>query len=129
MVIRLPSPVSLFSWRNEGDSSFINTTVVQSNQQRENCKILNGDLTKFIIEYERADQIPACMITCSGCTGSIRLEASEAMEVLKINNKHFKKILDKYPARSCTSILPLAVKSYVGILFGQKIHIDTKRKP
>jgi len=61
---------------NNGDSSFINTTVVQSNQQRENCKILNSDLTKIIIEYERADQIPDCLITCSGCTGSIRLEHS-----------------------------------------------------
>lgn len=64
---------------NNGDSSFINTTVVQSNQQRENCKILNSDLTKIIIEYERADQIPDCLITCSGCTGSIRLEHSREL--------------------------------------------------
>ncbi len=64
---------------NDGDSSFINTTVVQSNQQRDNCKILNCDLTKIIIEYERADQIPDCMITCSGCTGSIRLEHSKKL--------------------------------------------------
>ena len=64
---------------NDGDSSFINTTVVQSNQQRENCKILNGDLTKIIIEYERADQIPDCLLSCSGCTGSIRLEHSRKL--------------------------------------------------
>jgi CRP-like cAMP-binding protein len=61
---------------NDKDGSFINTTVVQSNQQRDNCKILCGDLTKIIIEYERADQIPDCLITCSGCTGSLRLEHS-----------------------------------------------------
>ncbi len=61
---------------NEGDSSFINTTVVQCNQERDNCKILSGDLTRIIIEYERADQIPDCLISCSGCTGSIRLEHS-----------------------------------------------------
>ncbi|MDR2549891.1 MAG: cyclic nucleotide-binding domain-containing protein [Desulfobulbus sp.] len=54
--------------------SFINTSMVHSPPNRGNCKILNGDLTKIIIEYERADQIPDCMISCSGCTGSIRLE-------------------------------------------------------
>lgn len=59
---------------NNGEHSFINTTVVHSPPHRGNCKILNGDLTKIIIEYERADQIPDCMISCSGCTGSIRLE-------------------------------------------------------
>ncbi len=59
---------------SESESSFINTTVIKANQQRENCKTLNADLTKIIIEYERADQVPDCLITCSGCTGSIRLE-------------------------------------------------------
>ena len=59
---------------SDGDNSFINTTVVHSPAGREHCKILSGDLTRIIIEYERADQIPDCMITCSGCTGSIRLE-------------------------------------------------------
>jgi CRP-like cAMP-binding protein len=41
---------------------------------REQCKILYADLPSLIIEYERADQIPDCLISCSGCTGSIRLE-------------------------------------------------------
>lgn len=59
---------------SEGDNSFISTTVVHSPAGREHCKILSSDLTRIIIEYERADQIPDCMITCSGCTGSIRLE-------------------------------------------------------
>jgi CRP/FNR family cyclic AMP-dependent transcriptional regulator len=59
---------------SNGENSFINTTVVHSPPHRGHCKILNGDLTKIIIEYERADQIPDCMISCSGCTGSIRLE-------------------------------------------------------
>jgi len=62
------------SMENNGEHSFINTTVVHSPLHRGTCKILNGDLTKIIIEYERADQIPDCMISCSGCTGSIRLE-------------------------------------------------------
>lgn len=59
---------------SDGDHSFINTTVVHSPPNREQCKILYGDLTKIIIEYERADQIPDCLISCSGCTGSVRLE-------------------------------------------------------
>lgn len=60
--------------QSENDHSFINTSVVHAPADREHCKILCGDLTKIIIEYERADQIPDCMISCSGCTGSIRLE-------------------------------------------------------
>ena len=59
---------------SNGENSFINTTMVHSPAHRGACKILNADLTKIIIEYERADQIPDCMISCSGCTGSIRLE-------------------------------------------------------
>lgn len=59
---------------NNGENSFINTTMVHSPPDRSNCRTLNSDLTKIIIEYERADQIPDCMISCSGCTGSIRLE-------------------------------------------------------
>ena len=64
---------------NEDSSSFINTTLILSNQVRDNCKTLSGDLTKIIIEYERADQVPDCMITCSGCTGSLRLEHSRKL--------------------------------------------------
>lgn len=59
---------------NNGEGTFITSTMVHSPPHRGTCKILNGDLTKIIIEYERADQIPDCMISCSGCTGSIRLE-------------------------------------------------------
>ena len=66
-------------FRSNGENSFINTTVVHSPPNRGSCKILNGDLTKIIIEYERADQIPDCMLSCSGCTGSIRLEHFRAV--------------------------------------------------
>jgi CRP/FNR family transcriptional regulator, cyclic AMP receptor protein len=67
------------SMESNGENSFINTTMVHSPPNRGSCKILNGDLTKIIIEYERADQIPDCMLSCSGCTGSIRLEHFRAM--------------------------------------------------
>lgn len=69
------------SMESNGESSFINTSMVHSPPTRGSCKILNGDLTKIIIEYERADQIPDCMISCSGCTGSIRLEHFRSMPV------------------------------------------------
>jgi CRP/FNR family transcriptional regulator, cyclic AMP receptor protein len=67
------------SMDNNGEHSFINTTVIHAPPNRGNCKVLNGDLTRIIIEYERADQIPDCMISCSGCTGSIRVEHYRAM--------------------------------------------------
>ncbi|WP_446011793.1 cyclic nucleotide-binding domain-containing protein [Candidatus Electrothrix sp.] len=59
-----------------GDSSFVCTAAVYSNQRRDNCEILYGDLVKILIKYERADQIPDCLISCSGCVGTIRLEHS-----------------------------------------------------
>jgi CRP-like cAMP-binding protein len=60
----------------DGDSSFVCTTAIYSNQNRDNCEILYGDLVKVVIKYERADQIPACLISCSSCSGSIRVEHS-----------------------------------------------------
>ncbi|MGX9726942.1 MAG: cyclic nucleotide-binding domain-containing protein [Candidatus Electronema sp. VV] len=60
--------------RTNGDSSFVSSAAVHANQNRENCEILYGDLVKIIIKYERADQIPDCLISCTGCTGSLRLE-------------------------------------------------------
>jgi CRP-like cAMP-binding protein len=62
------------SMQNTLDNSCVITAVVHGPPNRENCKILSADLTKIIIEHERADKVPACIINCSGCTGSIRLE-------------------------------------------------------
>lgn len=62
------------SMEGSDDNSFVTTTVVHGPSNREICKTLSSDLTKIIIEYERADKIPDCMISCSGCTGSVRLE-------------------------------------------------------
>lgn len=64
--------------RTNGDSSFVSSAAVHTNQNRENCEILYGDLVKIIIKYERADQIPDCLISCTGCTGSLRLEHSRS---------------------------------------------------
>ncbi len=56
------------------ENTFITTTVVYTPIGKKACKILNGDLTKMVIQYERCDKIPVCLISCSGCTGTIRLE-------------------------------------------------------
>ncbi len=62
---------------SETENSYITTSIVKYPGDRNICKILNGDLGKIIIQYERADKIPVCMISCSGCTGSIKLEHSK----------------------------------------------------
>lgn len=55
-------------------NSFITTSIVTYPKGKKVCKILDGDLSKLVIQYERGDKIPVCMLNCSGCTGSIRLE-------------------------------------------------------
>jgi len=60
--------------KSSSDNSCITTSVVHTPAERTPCKILNADLTRLIIQYERGDKIPVCMISCSGCTGSVRLE-------------------------------------------------------
>lgn len=93
--------VALFM-HNKTENSFITTTVVHSPEERESCKILCGDITRIIIEYERADKIPDCMISCSGCTGSIRLEHSlkisfEDEHFLEDNTAQLKKYRNMLP--------------------------------
>jgi CRP/FNR family transcriptional regulator, cyclic AMP receptor protein len=61
----------------EIENSFITTTIIKYPTDRHVCKILNADLGKIVIQYERADKIPVCMISCSGCTGAIKLEYSK----------------------------------------------------
>lgn len=61
---------------NSQENTFITTTIVNSPPEKKRCKILIGDLSKIVIQYERGDKIPVCMINCSGCTGSIKLEHS-----------------------------------------------------
>lgn len=56
------------------NNSFITTSVVHTPKGKRSCKILNADLSRLIIQYERGDKIPVCVINCSGCTGTIRLE-------------------------------------------------------
>lgn len=60
--------------QDKEDNSLITTSVVRTPVNKRNCKILNADLTRLIIQYERGDKVPVCIVNCSGCTGSIRLE-------------------------------------------------------
>lgn len=90
----------------DSSSSFVSSTAVHANQNRENCEILYGDFVKIIIKYERADQIPDCLISCTGCTGSLRLEHSRSrpyspvQEELRNTNSELAALLDdlaKFP--------------------------------
>lgn len=60
--------------KDSNNNSVITTTIITHPAGKRNCKILDGDLSKLIINYERSDKIPVCMMSCSGCTGSIKLE-------------------------------------------------------
>ncbi|WP_417914945.1 cyclic nucleotide-binding domain-containing protein [Candidatus Electronema sp. JM] len=87
--------------RTNGDSSFVSSAAVHANQSRENCEILYGDFVKIIIKYERADQIPDCLISCSGCIGSLRLEhlknrkTGPEQEALLNSNKEIAALLEE----------------------------------
>jgi len=59
---------------NDAENTFITTAIIHFPINKKACKILYGDLSRIIIQYERGDKIPVCMISCSGCTGSIKLE-------------------------------------------------------
>ena len=61
---------------SDDNNSMVSSTVVTLPPNRENCKTLCGDFNRLIIEHERADLIPEGIISCSGCSGNIKLEFS-----------------------------------------------------
>ncbi len=71
---------------NECENAFITTTIAHTPVGKKACKILQGDLTKIIMHYERGDKVPICLISCSGCTGSIRLEHSKDEAVTSLES-------------------------------------------
>lgn len=75
------------SMNSNEENTFVNTTIIYSPMEKEKCKILCGDLTKVIIQYDRADKIPVCMISCSGCTGSLRLEYTKELLLTESTNE------------------------------------------
>ncbi len=60
--------------KSDEDNSSITSSVVRTPLNKKKCKILSADLNRLIIQYERGDKIPVCVIECSGCTGTVRLE-------------------------------------------------------
>ncbi len=74
------------SMNSEEENTFITTSVVHAPLKKKICKILSGDLTRIVIQYERGDKIPVCLIACSGCTGSIKLEHSSEHRLITTEN-------------------------------------------
>ena len=73
------SGIALLMDRKEGRSLVLNT-VIHDPPGRRNCPILSGDLNRLVITHERADLIPEGLFPCSGCTGTISLEHSRAVD-------------------------------------------------
>lgn len=73
---------------NEEENTLFSTVIITSPLDKERCKILSSDLAKILIQYERAEKIPVCLVTCSGCTGSLHLEHSQedTLEDLEFDN-------------------------------------------
>lgn len=69
---------------SDTENSFITTSTITYPSGKKICKILNGDLSKLVMQYERGDKIPVCMLSCSGCTGSIKLEHSREENLQKL---------------------------------------------
>lgn len=65
------------SMNQEKENTFLTTSIIHTPVGKKPCKILNSDFTRILIQYERGDKIPVCILNCSGCTGSIRLEHNE----------------------------------------------------
>ena len=73
--------------KSKEENTFITTVIIHSPKDKEKCKILSGDLTRIIIQYERADKLPVCLISCSGCTGSLRLENTGELNLIESDDK------------------------------------------
>ena len=64
------------------ENTFITTAIVKLPYGKESCRILVNDLTQILIKHESIDRIPSTVITCSGCTGTVELQATPKSELL-----------------------------------------------
>lgn len=71
---------------NNKENSSITTSVINAPEGKEPCRILNGDLTRIIMQYERSDKIPVCLISCTGCSGSVKLEHNHKHDLVTVEN-------------------------------------------
>ena len=79
------------------EKTFVTTAITKGPKEKKTCRILVGDLTRILIEYESVDRIPSNDYQCSGCTGSVKL-------------KHLRE------AETLTTALPLEQKRNIGII-------------
>ncbi len=56
------------------ENTYISTAIVRFPYGRTACRILIGDLTNVLINYNNIDKIPLVEIECSGCGGFIRMQ-------------------------------------------------------
>ncbi len=56
------------------DRTFIATAYMKMPEGKPMCRILAGDVTAILVEYENLAGLPGYVFDCSGCTGSVKLE-------------------------------------------------------
>jgi hypothetical protein len=69
---KLTGNAILLEYKNEKE--FITTAAIKMPFEQPSCRKLIGDLTNILITHESIHKVPACVIDCSGCIGSITLE-------------------------------------------------------
>ena len=56
------------------EQTFVSTAIVRFPNDRSACRILIGDLTNTLLQYQNIDKIPTVEMECSGCSGLIRMQ-------------------------------------------------------
>ena len=70
---------------NKG-SKFISTVIIDLPPKRRECRTLIGELTKILVEHERIDRIPDCMISCGECHGEVKLEYKKGASIALVED-------------------------------------------
>ncbi len=98
--VKLSGKALLLEHRRE--RTFITTAVVKVPEDKAVCRILVGDLTGVLAEYGSVEKLPEHYITsCSGCTGTVRLEHRRIQRVIRGG---------AYPTERITDDIGLATK-------------------
>ncbi len=112
------------SLKLDRENTFISTAIVRFPNDRTACRILIGDLTNVLIQYENIDKIPPVEMECSGCSGFIRVQvgnenrftfraitasASERMDLIAslLSNFSIFESVEEFNLRDIVSLLKL----------------------
>ena len=60
--------------RFDNEKTFITTAVIKPPADKKTCRVLLSDINKLLIENESVDKIPPKELSCSGCSGIIKVE-------------------------------------------------------